>query len=615
MQPEKNEYLVGTIDSTISRVKTTILADKTVVFAFTALKASDGRLFNSEAAPKPASTAREYESSIPRYWDTWYQKEKSSLWHTMLFSDGQKYMLSDKPPVDVLAGTKLHFPWTTTSPLGDGGSYDISSEGIIFDTLNLEDFDPSFRAITDIWYYPFSNRHVRTGKALRRIVVPGWDGSGSGGVFSPDGKSVAFLKDKTFNPAYTHPSIFVVDLKENKVSSHNESVLGARAVSHSWERSPVALYWANGARELLIVAEEHGRVKLFKVSSVASCQQLPVPLSDTGSISAVHPLCKTDGLNRFLATRTSFIDSAIYAVIDAKTGSQHLISTFTSHGARYGLSQNQIQEFRFPSTKGDYEIQSWLVLPSSFQPSKRYPVAFVIHGGPISSWPDSWSTRWNPAVFAEQGYVVVMPNITGSTGFGRHLAEAVIGDWSGRPYRDIESCVSFVERTYDFIDSRRFVALGASFGGYMMNWLQGQPLAKRFRTLVCHDGIFSVHSFIGTDGTSDLAASFNGTLWGNLAAWDSIDPARFTDNWTQPMLIIHSDRDYRCPINSGVATYNVCKLRGIPARLLNFPEENHLVLGRANSLHWYHTVLGWINKWAQNEGNGNVELQKPACDR
>ncbi|KAL9624011.1 MAG: hypothetical protein Q9160_001764 [Pyrenula sp. 1 TL-2023] len=591
---EKNEYLVGTIDSSISRVKTKVLADETVIFAFTALKAPDGRLFNPESATKPASTAREYESSMPRYWDTW---------------------LSDEPPVDVLAGTRLHFPWTTTSPLGDGGSYDVSSEGLIFDTLNLENFDPTHKAITDIWYHPFSSRHVMAGKAVKRIVVPGWDGSASGGVFSPDGKSVAFLKDKKFNPAYTRPSIFVVELKETNVSGYDQFVLSARAVSDSWDRSPVALYWANEARELLIVAEEHGRVKLFKVPLVGSSQQKPIPLSDAGSISAVHPLCKTDGRNQFLVTFTSIIDSAIYTIIDSRTASQTLVSTFTSHGAKFGLSPDQVKEFHFPSARGDYEVQSWLVLPSTFQASKRYPVAYLIHGGPISSWPDSWSTRWNAAIFAEQGYVVAMPNITGSTGFGRHHAEAVIGDWSGRPYRDIEACVSYIESTYEFIDPGRFVALGASYGGYMMNWLQGQPLAKRFRAIVCHDGIFSIPSFIGTDSTGDLALSFNGALWENPATWDAMDPARFTHNWTQPMLVIHSDRDYRCPINSGLASYNVCKLRGIPARLLNFPEENHLVLGRANSLHWHRTVLGWINKWAHNEGNGNVELQGPVSDR
>lgn len=139
----------------------------------------------------------------------------------------------------------------------------------------------------------------------------------------------------------------------------------------------------------------------------------------------------------------------------------------------------------------DYDIQAWVITPSSFDKSRKYPLALYIHGGPVDAWRDSWSTRWNPLVLAEQGYVVVAPNPTGSVGFGQKLAEGINGEWGGRPYHDLEQCFHYVETHLSFVDTTNAVALGASYGGYMINWIQGNPLAKKLRALVCHDGVFS----------------------------------------------------------------------------------------------------------------------------
>lgn len=203
---------------------------------------------------------------------------------------------------------------------------------------------------------------------------------------------------------------------------------------------------------------------------------------------------------------------------------------------------------------------------------------------------------------------------SGSSSFGKDFQNSVMGDWGGRPYGDLVACLDYIEATMPFVDTSRAIAAGGSYGGYMANWIAGQPLAKRFKTLISHDGIFSNYSMLASDVPIMLKEDLGGLPWNPKAKelWDKFDPAQFTENWSTPMLIIHSDNDFRCPISEGLAAYNVCQMKGIPSRFLNFPDENHFVLGRENSLRWYKTVLGWANKYADVEGG--VKLEDPVTE-
>jgi len=163
-----------------------------------------------------------------------------------------------------------------------------------------------------------------------------------------------------------------------------------------------------------------------------------------------------------------------------------------------------------------------------------------------------------------------------------------------------------------YVDVDRAIVAGASYGGYMVNWIAGQPLGKRFKAIISHDGIFSMYNMLSADATETLIDDLQGTLWDKKENWDRHDPAQYTQNWSTPMLVIHSDGDYRCPITEGLAVYNVCQLRGIESRFLNFPDENHWVLKHENSLQWNMTVLGWANKYAHVKGK--VELKPPLSD-
>jgi dipeptidyl aminopeptidase/acylaminoacyl peptidase len=202
---------------------------------------------------------------------------------------------------------------------------------------------------------------------------------------------------------------------------------------------------------------------------------------------------------------------------------------------------------------------------------------------------------------------------TGSTSFGSAFTYAVAGDWGGRPYQDLENCFTYVSSKLQFVDTSRAIAAGGSYGGYMMNFIAGQPLAKKFKTLICHDGIFNFVSMLATDHPAEIKDMFHRPPWKALDAepLDEFCPSRNMCNWSTPMLFIHSDKDYRCPVTQGLMAYNVCQLRRIDSRFLNFPDENHFVLKRENSYRWYLTVLGWANKYAGNEGEGKIRLEEP----
>ena len=190
-----------------------------------------------------------------------------------------------------------------------------------------------------------------------------------------------------------------------------------------------------------------------------------------------------------------------------------------------------------------------------------------------------------------------------------------MGEWGGRPYRDIVKCFEYVEETMPFVNSDRAILAGGSYGGYMANWIAGQPLGLRFKTLISHDGVFSPYGMLASDMPQALKGEFGGDPWDSksaLEAWDRYNPSLFTKNWKTPMLIIHSDQDFRCPITEGLSAYHVCRMKGIPSRFLNFPDENHFVLKRENSLKWYKTVLGWANKYTGVDG---VKLEPPVSER
>jgi dipeptidyl aminopeptidase/acylaminoacyl peptidase len=264
------------------------------------------------------------------------------------------------------------------------------------------------------------------------------------------------------------------------------------------------------------------------------------------------------------------------------------------------LSGN-LGSFWFTGAHND-KVEGFLVKPPNFDASKKYPVKFLIHGGPEGAWGDDWSYRWNPELFASptaaasSGFVVIMINFHGSTGYGQKFIDAINGDWGGAPYEDLMKGLDYAEKTYPFIDKNRECALGASYGGYMINWILGHT--DRFKCLVSHDGMFNAESAWGS--TEELWFNdweFKGTPYDNRELYRKWSPHEYAKNFKTPTLVIHGQRDYRLDVSEGFQLFTTLQMEGVPSKMLYFPDEGHWVLKPQNGRLWYKTVNDWVDQW------------------
>ncbi|MGA3089420.1 MAG: S9 family peptidase [Terriglobales bacterium] len=261
------------------------------------------------------------------------------------------------------------------------------------------------------------------------------------------------------------------------------------------------------------------------------------------------------------------------------------------------ISMSPLESFWFPGAHGD-KVQGFLVKPPNFDATRKYPLKFLIHGGPQGAWGDDWSFRWNPELFAANGYVVVMINFHGSTGYGQKFIDAINGDWGGAPFEDLMKGLDYAEKTYSFIDRDRECALGASYGGYMANWVLGHT--HRFQCIVSHDGMFNTVSAWGT--TEELWFNnweFEGTPYTNPEMYEKWSPRRAAGNFKTPTLVIHGQLDYRLDVSEGFQLFDTLQVMGVPSKMLYFPDEGHWVLKPQNSELWYKTVNDWVDQWTK----------------
>jgi dipeptidyl aminopeptidase/acylaminoacyl peptidase len=259
------------------------------------------------------------------------------------------------------------------------------------------------------------------------------------------------------------------------------------------------------------------------------------------------------------------------------------------------IAMSNAEPFWFKGALGD-EVEGSLVKPPNFDASKKYPVKFLIHGGPQGAWGEDWSYRWNPELFAANGYVVIMINFHGSTGYGQKFIDAINGDWGGAPFEDLMKGLDYAEQTYPFIDKNRECALGASYGGYMINWIEGHT--DRFKCLVSHDGMFNAEAAWGS--TEELWFNdweFKGTPYDNREMYRKWSPHEYAKNFKTPMLVIHGQKDYRLDVSQGFDLFTTLQMQGVPSEMLYFPDEGHWVLKPQNSQLWYKTVNDWVDRW------------------
>ena len=257
------------------------------------------------------------------------------------------------------------------------------------------------------------------------------------------------------------------------------------------------------------------------------------------------------------------------------------------------------------TAKDTTKLQGFLIKPPAFNPAKKYPLKFLIHGGPQGAWGDSWSYRWNAELFAANGYVVVMINPRGSTGYGQAIVDGVNGDWGGKPYTDLMTGLDYAEQHYPFIDTHRECALGASYGGYMANWILGHT--DRFKCIVTHDGMFDAESAFGTTEEDWFNIwEFKGHPWDYYGKPDAENPFRkwspslYAKNFKTPTLVVHGQLDYRLDVSEGFQLFDTLQLLHVPSKMLYFPDEGHWVVKPQNSRLWWKTVNDWVDQWTKD---------------
>jgi dipeptidyl aminopeptidase/acylaminoacyl peptidase len=261
------------------------------------------------------------------------------------------------------------------------------------------------------------------------------------------------------------------------------------------------------------------------------------------------------------------------------------------------VSTSPLESFWFTGAKGE-KVQGFLVKPPNFDPAKKYPLKFIVHGGPEVPMGDEWSYRWNAQLFAASGYVVIMINFHGSPGYGQKFIDSINGDWGGAPFEDLMKGLDYAEKTYPFIDKDRECALGASYGGYMANWILGHT--DRFKCIVTHDGMFNTFSAWGT--TEELWFNnweFGGTPYTNHDVYNKWSPRNSAKDFKTPTLVVHGQLDYRLDVSEGFQLFTTLQTMGVPSKMLYFPDEGHWVLKPQNSQLWYKTVNDWVDQWTK----------------
>jgi dipeptidyl aminopeptidase/acylaminoacyl peptidase len=355
-------------------------------------------------------------------------------------------------------------------------------------------------------------------------------------------------------------------------------------LTEAWDRS--AMGWEPGADGTIVfAAEDVGRQRLF---SLPPSGGTPRRLTDAGSASGVQ--VAKDG-HVFFNLHSASAPAEI-ASCAADGSGMRTLTRFTAP-ALEGVALGEVREMEFEGADGD-RVQMYVVLPPGFDPKKKWPLVHVIHGGPHAQSADQFFYRWNTHVFAGAGYVVACVNFHGSTSWGQAFAQSIQGSWGRQPLEDVLKATDVLVAT-GWVDESRMAATGGSYGGYMAAWIGSQT--RRFKCIINHAGVYNTLSQYASDVTQGRHKSFGGEPWDGLENINRWNPAQFAAGQGTPTLVIHGERDYRVPVGQGLEAYAVLKAKGVPARLVYFPDENHWILKPQNSILWYREFLGWLQRW------------------
>ncbi len=516
-----------------------------------------------EAIKERKTSGRIYDRVFIRHWDTWKDGRRSHLF-VMPVAGGEA--------VDVMKDMDADTP---SKPFGGPEEFAFApdSKGVIFSARDA--------GRQEAWSTNFDLYYARTDGSQPAINITAenkaWD---TKPVFSPDNTMMAYLAMERGGYESDRFRIVLMDGATGK----------KRIPAANWDRSPSSMCFSADGKTLFATAPNLGQKSLFaidvetgKVSVVVKDGKISSPSVANGRV--VFAMSNLKWPNELYSVNPDGGDLRYITRINADRVA----------AARMG----DYEQFTFKGWNNE-TVYCYIVKPVDFDPNKKYPVAFLIHGGPQGSFGNSFHYRWNPQAYAGAGYACVMVDFHGSTGYGQAFCDSIRGDWGGKPLEDLQKGLAAALERYPWMDGDRAGALGASFGGYMINWIAGN-WPDRFRCLVNHDGNLDERmAYFDTEELWFPEWDHIGTPWDSPENYEKHNPVNYVKNWKTPMLVIHGANDFRVADTQGIATFNALQRRGIPGKLLYFPDENHWVKKPNNSILWHETVIAWLDQWVKN---------------
>jgi acylaminoacyl-peptidase len=525
------------------------------------LKCTKARL-GRRAQGKPSGMI--FDRLFVRHWDEWADGTRNHLFAVRLGAPGAQ-------PADLMRGFDADTP---SRPFGDNGDYAVTPDGkaVIFSAKIAGRTEP-WSTNFDLW------RASIDAAAPPNNLTAANLGADAGPAVSPDGTHLAWLQQTRAGFESDRNAVMVMDLRTGAL----------READPGFDRSAEKVVWSADGRTLFLTAEDIGQTRLFALDPESGKVR---PLTGAGRVGDFDV-----GRDGIVFARDA-LDAPAQLFRVATAGGPE--TRLTDHNAARlkNLAFGAYQQFAFPGWNGE-TVHGYVVKPAGFRPGRKYPVAFLIHGGPQGSFGNLFHYRWNAETYAGAGYAVVMIDFHGSTGYGQAFTDSISGHWGDRPLEDLQKGWAYALSTYDFLDGSRACALGGSYGGYMINWIAGHWNGP-WRCLVDHDGVFD-NRMMGYS-TEELWFSEwenGGVPW--RADYERFNPVDAVADWSKPELVIHGGHDYRIPLEQALGAFTALQRKGVPSRFLYFPDENHFVQKPHNSLQWHQTVEAWLDRWTAPE--------------
>lgn len=510
----------------------------------------------AEEVEKSKVKAKIFDKLPYRLWNAWKDGKRNHVF--VLPVDGVKAVDVtpgdyDTPPVDL--GGNWSFAW---SPDSREIAFERNTDPVVATSTNNDIFTVAV-----------------TGGVPQRITEN--KGNDSQPLYSPDGRYLVYLQMKRAG--------FEADQKQLILYERSTGIRTNLTERFDFSLNEVA--WSPDSKLIYVNADDKGNESLFRLNIVTRKIEL---LAGKGYTHFIRVL--PDGRNVIAAHEAIDHPVELYR-IDAETKTLTKLTAVNDERLS-SIAMNAKEDFWFKGAGGT-SIHGFLVKPPGFDASKKYPMILLVHGGPQGQWGDQFHYRWSAQMFASRGYVAVLINPHGSTGYGQRFTDEISRDWGGKPYTDLMAGVDYVVKTYPFIDGNRVAAAGASYGGYMINWILGHT--NRFRCLVSHDGVFNTKSMYGS--TEELwfpEWEFGGTPYQKPELYEKWSPLTYARNFKTPTLVVHGQLDYRLDVSEGFQLFTALQRQGVKSRMLYFPDEGHFVAKPANAELWYKTVLDWIDE-------------------